>query len=90
MEALPCVSHQFCHAAGVEDERTHHLVQFCEELFLLLGKLLRLVPNLSGVEEVGGDLDVAGSHLMDTLRYGYRRAGAASAAYCRVAASRAW
>lgn len=58
--------------------------------FLLLWKLLRLVPDLSGVQEVGGDLDVAGGHLMDTLRYGHRRAGAASAADRRVTAGRAW
>lgn len=80
MEALACVTHQFCHAAGVEDQRTHHLVQLQEELFLLLGQLLSLVPDLGGVQEVGGDLDVAGSHLVDTLRYGHRRAGAAAAA----------
>ena len=33
MEALPCVSHQFCHAAGVEDQRTHHFVQLQEEVW---------------------------------------------------------
>lgn len=48
--------------------------------FLLLGQLLSLVPDLSGVQEVGGDLDVAGSHLVDALRYGHRGAGAAVAA----------
>lgn len=48
--------------------------------FLLLGELLSLVPDLSGVQEVGGDLDVAGSHLVNTLRYVHRRAGAAAAA----------
>ncbi len=32
VEALPCVTHQFCHAAGVEDQRTHHFVQLQEEL----------------------------------------------------------
>jgi len=62
--------------------------------FLLLGQLLRLVPDLGGVQEVGGDLDVAGGHLVDALRDGDRRAGAAAAAAAaaadrRVAAGRA-
>ena len=47
---------------------------------LLLGQLLSLVPDLGGIQEVGGDLDVAGGHLVDTLRDGHRRAGAAAAA----------
>lgn len=33
VEALPSVTHQFCHAAGVEDQRTHHFVQFKEEVW---------------------------------------------------------
>ena len=48
--------------------------------FLLLGQLLGLVPDFGGVEEVGGDLDVAGGHLVNALRYGDRRAAAAAAA----------
>lgn len=78
VQALPSVAHQFCHAAGVEDEGTHHFVQFEEEVFLLLGQLLGLVPHLGGVQEVGGDLDVARCHLVDPLRN--RDGGAAAAA----------
>lgn len=44
--------------------------------FLFFGQLLCLVPHLGGVEEVGGDLDVAGSHLVDALRDCYRGAAA--------------
>lgn len=35
VEALPSVTHQFCHAAGVENQRSHNFVQLCEEVFLL-------------------------------------------------------
>lgn len=38
--------------------------------FLLTGQLLGLLPHLCGVQEVGGDLHVAGGHLMDALRDG--------------------
>lgn len=40
--------------------------------FLLSGELLCLFPDFSGIEEVGGDLDIAGSHLMDALRDRHR------------------
>ena len=33
VQALACEAHQFSHAARVEDERTHHLVQLHEELW---------------------------------------------------------
>lgn len=33
VKALPCVTHQFCHGAGVEDQGTHHLVQLQEEVW---------------------------------------------------------
>lgn len=52
VQALPSVAHQFGHAAGVEDEGTHHFVQFEKEVFLLLGQLLGLVPHLGGVQEI--------------------------------------
>lgn len=32
VEPLPCVTHKFCHAAGVEDQRTHHFVQLQEKI----------------------------------------------------------
>lgn len=32
VEALSRVTHEFCHAAGVEDQRTHHFVQLQEEI----------------------------------------------------------
>lgn len=60
--------------------------------FLLPGQLLGLVPDLGGVQEVGGDLDVAGRHLVDPLGDGDGGAGAAAAAAAadgRVAARRA-
>lgn len=68
VQALPSVAHQFGHAAGVEDEGTHHFVQFKKEVFLFLSQLLGLVPYFGGVQEVGGDLDVASCHLVDPLR----------------------
>lgn len=33
VEALPSVTHQFCHAAGVENQRSHNFVQLCEEVW---------------------------------------------------------
>ncbi len=53
---------------------------------LLFGELLRLLPHLDGVEEVGGDLDVAGCHLVDALRDGDGGAGALAGAAGGVAA----
>lgn len=89
MQALPSVAHQFGHAAGVKDEGTHHFVQFEEKVFLLLGQLLGLVPHLSGVQKVGGDLDVARCHLVDPLRNRDGGTAAAAAAHRRVPAGRA-
>lgn len=89
MQALPSVAHQFCHAAGVEDEGTHHFVQFGEEVFLFFGQLLRLVPHLGGVQEVGRDLDVARCHLVDPLGNGDGGTAAAAAAHRRVTAGSA-
>lgn len=40
--------------------------------FLFSRELFCLFPDFSGIEEVGGDLDVAGSHLMDALRDRHR------------------
>ncbi len=53
---------------------------------LLFGELLGLLPHLDGVEEVGGDLDVAGCHLVDALRDGDGGAGALAGAAGGVAA----
>ena len=33
VEALSRVTHHFCHAAGVEDQRTHHFVQLWEKVW---------------------------------------------------------
>lgn len=41
--------------------------------FLLFGKLLGLVPNFGGIEEVGRNLNIAGCHLVDPLWNGHRR-----------------
>lgn len=57
-----------------------------ESTSLLFGELLGLVPHLDGVEEVGGDLYVAGCHLVDALRDGNGGAGALAGAAGGVAA----
>lgn len=38
---------------------------------LLLGQLLCLIPDFGSKQEIGGDLHVAGSHLVDSLRDGH-------------------
>lgn len=59
--------------------------------FLLPGQLLCLVPDLGGVQEVWGDLDIAGCHLVNPLGDGDRGTGATAAAATdwRVAPGRA-
>lgn len=42
--------------------------------FLFFGKLFSLVPNFSGIEEVGCNLNIAGCHLVDLLGNGHWRA----------------
>lgn len=58
----------------------HHPAGSGVSTFLLPGQLLCLVPDLGGVQEVRGDLDVAGCHLVDPLGDGDGGAGAAAAA----------
>lgn len=41
--------------------------------FLFFRQLFGLVPNFSGIEEIGRNLDVAGCHLMDPLGDRHRR-----------------
>lgn len=72
VQALPGVTHQLRHDARVKHQGPHHLVQFSKELFLFSRELFCLFPDFSGIEEVRGDLDVAGSHLMDALRDRHR------------------
>lgn len=91
MEALTCVVDQFSHTTGVKDERTHRFIQLTEKLSLLPGQLLGLLPHLSGKQEVGGDLHVAGGHLVDALWDGDGGTAAlAGGAAGRVTARAAW
>lgn len=62
---------------------------FANPTSLFLGQLLSLVPHFSGIEEIGGDLHVAGSHLVDALRDGDGGAATLAGAVRGVASSAA-
>lgn len=91
VQSLAGVSNEVCHDARIKDERAHRFIQFSKEFFLLFGKLLSLVPNFSGIEEVGRNLNVAGCHLVDPLWNGHWRTTCCSTTGPRRVISRiAW